>query len=67
LAVIDRMMAAPGADQTTEAAPVRNPHAGAAAAGIAEKPPVAEKPVSKDSLDETAELFRSIFKGEIVP
>ena len=38
--------------------PPRNPHAGAAAA-FELKP--------KDALDETAELFKSVFKGEIVP
>jgi len=56
--MIDRMMGpvvgATPAAEPTKVAPVRNPHAGAAT-------------VVKDGLDETAELFKTVFKGEIVP
>jgi len=54
------MMAAPDKN-VTPVAPPRNLHAGAVAAGL---PPA---PVAKSALDETAELFRSVFKGEIIP
>lgn len=65
------MMAAPAPEKTPEAAP--NLHAGAAAA--APPPPVlghkelnVERPTAvKDALDEAAELFKTIFKGDIVP
>lgn len=65
-------MAAPAAEKPA-AEPARNPHAGAAAAGA--PPPVlgpkalnVEKSSGpKDALDEAAELFKVVFKGEIIP
>jgi len=56
LAILDRMMDAPPVGKPAEEP--RNPHAGAAAATGAQP---------KTSLDETAELFKAIFKGDIVP
>jgi hypothetical protein len=64
------MIAAPAAKAAPEPAP--NRHAGAAATVPA--PLLAPKGITversgatKDALDEAAELFQSIFKGEIVP
>ena len=71
LAVIDRMMAAPAAERAPE--PARNPHAGAAAASapvavLGPKELSVERPAAaKDALDEAAELFKTVFKGDIVP
>jgi len=63
LAILDRMMAAPApAAKVPEPEAPRNPHAGAASAG--ETRP--EAPV-KDALDEAAELFKTVFKGDIIP
>lgn len=71
------MMAAPAAKPAAE--PPRNPHAGAAAASpsvpsVAAAPILAPKGITvektgaaKEALDEAAELFRVIFKGDIVP
>jgi len=57
LAILDRMMEAPAPEKPAEAP--RNPHAGAASA---------TGPVpTKSPLDEAAELFKAIFKGDIVP
>jgi len=70
LAVIDRMMAAPAPERPAPVE-VRNPHAGAAAAASPVLGPKAlnvERPsATKDELDEAAELFRVVFKGEILP
>jgi hypothetical protein len=72
LAILDRMMAAPAVENVATSGspgPKRNVHAGAAAAerpGVVEKPSARES-LPKDSLDEAAELFKSIFKGDIVP
>gem|GEM_PF-4862679 len=64
LAILDRMMDAPAAKP---AEPPKNPHAGAAAAtGAAGSAPAVAAP-AKTSLDETAELFKAVFKGDIVP
>ena len=61
LAVIDRMMAAPGGEREPTAEPARNLHAGAASVvGSRESLP-------KDPLDEAASLFKMVFKGEILP
>jgi hypothetical protein len=59
LAILDKMMAAPAPEkaETPLVEPPRNPHAGAASVVSP----------TKDPLDETAELFKVIFKGEIVP
>lgn len=77
LDIIDRMIAAPALEKpVTEPAP--NRHAGAAAASAPPVPPpaplLAPKGITvertggaKDALDEAAELFKVIFKGEIVP
>jgi len=51
------MIAAPAAEHPP-AEPARNPHAGAAAAST---------PPPQDTLDEAADLFVAIFKGDIVP
>jgi hypothetical protein len=59
------MMAAPAGEKSVPGEPVRNPHAGAAAGR--DEQPAAERPGTKDALDETAELFRSVFKGELLP
>jgi hypothetical protein len=70
LAVIDRMMAAPAPERSAPAAVVRNPHAGAAAATpvLGHKALTVERPgAPRDELDEAAELFRVVFKGEILP
>jgi hypothetical protein len=75
LAAIDRMMAAP-APQKAE--PLRNLHAGAASVAgppAADPSPVlgpkglsVERPTAtKDALDAAADLFRVIFKGDIIP
>jgi hypothetical protein len=65
LAVIDRMMAVPSVEKSVPVEPASNPRA--AAANTEERPAQVEKTVRKDTLDETAELFRTVFKGEIVP
>lgn len=70
------MIAAPAAEKPA-AEPAPNRHAGAAAAS---SPPPAPAPIlapkgitverpgaTRDALDEAAELFKTIFKGEIVP
>jgi len=72
--VIDRMIAEP-AKAKPAAESDRNPHAGAASA--TPPPPstlygpkavtVERTAAPKDALDEAAELFRVIFKGDIVP
>jgi hypothetical protein len=75
LAVIDRMMAAPVPEKPVSEA-ARNPHAGAAAAGTSPAPPpvlgpkavvVDRSSAPLDALDQAAELFKVVFKGEIVP
>jgi hypothetical protein len=69
------MMAAPAPEKAVPE-PARNVHAGAAAAGGAMVPPPVLGPKAvtvdrssgpKDALDEAAELFKVVFKGEIVP
>ena len=70
LDIIDRMMAAPAAEKTTSAVATVNKHAGAASVGVPQPTsPVAEPraELPKDGLDEAAELFKVIFKGEIIP
>ena len=75
LAVIDRMMAAPAPEKLVSE-PTRNPHAGAAAAGTPPAPPPVLGPKAvvvdrssgpQDALDQAAELFKVVFKGEIIP
>lgn len=73
LAIIDRMMAAPAVAKTISpeaGAPTKNPHAGAAST-VAPSPvataTLPQKGATKDPLDATAELFKTIFKGDIVP
>lgn len=63
------MMAAPAPEKSAPVE-VRNPHAGAAAASpvLGPKALHVERPsATKDELDEAAELFRVVFKGEILP
>lgn len=66
------MMAAPAVEKPIE--PPKNLHAGAAAAVPPAPPPLAPKAIhverpaaARDTLDEAAQLFKTIFKGEIVP
>lgn len=77
LDIIDRMIAQPAAPRPAPE-PSSARHAGAAAASTPAPPPVspilAPKGISverasgpKDALDEAAELFKTIFKGDIVP
>ena len=76
LDIIDRMMAAP-AEGAAPPETKRNPHTGAVAASPSSPAggpvlgpkgiPVVMPGVVKDGLDEAAELFRAIFKGELVP
>jgi len=64
------MMAAPAPERSAPPTEVRNPHAGAAAASpvLGPKALTVERPsVLRDELDEAAELFRVVFKGEILP